>query len=148
MYFGLLCSMGRIVSIDYGRKRTGIAATDDLQLIASGVTTVSSHDLLVWLGEYFNQHKVDALVVGDPVDLRGNPTDVSPQVNAFVTAFERRFPGIPVVRVDERFTSKMASQSMLLGGLKKKDRQNKALVDEISATLILQSYLESHGRVG
>ncbi|TVR38576.1 MAG: Holliday junction resolvase RuvX [Cryomorphaceae bacterium] len=140
--------MGRIVAIDYGRKRTGIAATDDLQLIASGVTTVSSHDLLVWLGKYFEQHKVDTLVVGDPVDLRGNPAEVSPQVNAFVRSFERRFPHVKVVRVDERFTSKMASQSMLQSGLKKKDRQNKALIDEISATLILQSYLESVGRVG
>ncbi len=139
--------MPRIIAIDYGKKRTGIAATDDLQLIASGVTTVSSPDLLVWLKDYCAKHEVMAAVVGDPVDLRGEPTEVANLVHQFIRAFEKRFPKIPVIKVDERFTSKMAFQTMIDSGLRRKERRSKALVDEISATILLQSYLEIKDKV-
>lgn len=139
--------MPRIIAIDYGKKRTGIAATDDLQMIASGVGTVPTNELLVWLKEYCSAHEVIAAVVGDPVDLRGNPSESAPLVHQFITAFERRFPNIPVIKVDERFTSKMAFQTMIDSGLGKKARQNKGLMDEISATILLQSYLEFKDRV-
>lgn len=139
--------MPRIIAIDYGKKRTGIAATDDLQMIASGVGTVRSGELLVWLKEYCGKHEVIAAIVGDPVDMRGQPSEVAPLVHQFITAFERRFPDIPVIKVDERFTSKMAFQTMIDSGLRKKARRNKELVDEISATIMLQSYLELKDRV-
>jgi len=137
----------RIIAIDYGKKRTGIAATDDLQMIASGVATVPSADLLVWLKDYCSKYEVIAAVVGDPVDLQGRPSEVAPLVHQFIRAFEKRFPKIPVVRVDERFTSKMAFQTMIDSGLRRKQRQNKGLVDEISATILLQSYLEIKDKV-
>jgi len=143
----LLCEVPRIIAIDYGSKRTGIAATDDLQMIASGVATVPSNELLAWLKNYCDQHKVIAAVVGDPVDLKGNPSESAHLVHQFIKAFEKRFPDIPVIKVDERFTSKMAFQTMIDSGLRKKARQNKALVDEISATILLQSYLELKDRV-
>ena len=139
--------MPRIIAIDYGKKRTGIAATDDLQMIASGVATVPSADLLVWLKDYCSRYDVIAAVVGDPVDLQGRPSEVAPLVHQFIRAFEKRFPKIPVVRVDERFTSKMAFQTMIDSGLRRKQRQNKGLVDEISATILLQSYLEIKDKV-
>lgn len=139
--------MPRIIAIDYGKKRTGIAATDDLQMIASGVATVPSADLLVWLKDYCSKYEVIAAVVGDPVDLQGRPSEVAPLVHQFIRAFEKRFPKIPVVRVDERFTSKMAFQTMIDSGLRRKQRQNKGLVDEISATILLQSYLEIKDKV-
>lgn len=134
--------MPRILAIDYGKKRTGIAATDDLQLIASGVTTVQSHTLLEWLKAYMNDHEVEALVVGDPVDLKGRPATVAPLVHQFIRAFKRRFPAVELITYDERFTSKMAFQTMIDSGLRQKDRRNKGLIDEISATILLQSYLE------
>ncbi len=139
--------MPRIIAIDYGKKRTGIAATDDLQMIASGVATVPSADLLVWLKDYCSRYDVIAAVVGDPVDLQGRPSEVAPLVHQFIRAFEKRFPKIPVIRVDERFTSKMAFQTMIDSGLRRKQRQNKGLVDEISATILLQSYLEIKDKV-
>jgi putative Holliday junction resolvase len=142
----LLCRVPRILAIDYGRKRSGIAVTDDLQMIASGLTTVQSHHLLEWLKDYFARHEVIALVVGDPVNLRGEASESAPFVQAFITSFERRFPAIPVVRIDERFTSKMAFQTMIDSGLRQKARRNKALIDEISATILLQSYLELKDR--
>ncbi len=139
--------MPRIIAIDYGSKRCGIAATDDLQMIASGVATVPSHELMAWLKTYCEKHEVLAAVVGDPVDMRGHPSQSAPLVHQFIRAFERRFPKIPVIKVDERFTSKMAFQTMIDSGLSKKARQNKGLVDEISATILLQSYLELKDRV-
>lgn len=139
--------MPRIIAIDYGKKRTGIAATDDLQMIASGVATVPSADLLVWLKDYCSRYDVIAAVVGDLVDLQGRPSEVAPLVHQFIRAFEKRFPKIPVIRVDERFTSKMAFQTMIDSGLRRKQRQNKGLVDEISATILLQSYLEIKDKV-
>lgn len=135
--------MGRIVSIDYGRKRTGIAVTDTLQLIANGLTTVPSHEVLSFLKRYVEEESVDRFVVGLPKQMNNQPSESMVYIEPFVASLKRSFPTIPVEYVDERFTSKLAHQAMLEGGLKKKDRQNKALVDEISAVIILQSYLES-----
>lgn len=116
-------------------------------MIASGVGTVASQELLPWLKDYLAKHEVVALVIGDPVDLRGEPSESAPLVHQFIRAFEKRFPEIPVVRVDERFTSKMAFQTMIDGGLRRKARSNKGLVDQISATILLQSYLEFKDRL-
>ncbi|MDH6312502.1 putative Holliday junction resolvase [Parabacteroides sp. PFB2-10] len=135
--------MGRIVAIDYGRKRTGLAATDTLQLVANGLTTVPSGELADWLCNYVVREPVDLFVVGYPLQMSGEESDNMPYVKAFVTHLQRRIPDIPVVYYDERFTSVMAQQSMRDGGLKKKKRQDKALVDEISAVIILQAYMES-----
>ncbi|GAB1359762.1 Holliday junction resolvase RuvX [Porphyromonadaceae bacterium] len=135
--------MGRIVSIDYGRKRTGIAVTDTLQLIANGLTTVPSHEVLSFLKRYVEQESVERIIVGLPKQMNNQPSESMVYIEPFVASLKRSFPAIPVEYVDERFTSKLAHQAMIEGGLKKKDRQNKALVDEISAVIILQSYLES-----
>jgi len=142
----LICAVPKIIAIDYGKKRTGIAATDDLQIIASGVTTVSTPEIFSWLDAYFLKNKVETAIVGDPVDLKGNPAQSAPLVQQFIAQFEKRYPSIPLVRVDERFTSKMAFQTMIDSGLKKKARRNKALVDEISATIMLQSFLSLKSR--
>lgn len=133
--------MGRILAIDYGLKRTGIAVTDPDRIIASGLTTVSTHTLMDFLTDYFKKEQVDELVVGLPMQMNNQPSDTEPHIRGFLKKFTKNFPQINVERVDERFTSKMAQQSMLDGGLKKMKRQNKALVDEISATIILQTYL-------
>lgn len=135
--------MGRIVAIDYGRKRTGLAATDTLQLVANGLATVPSGELADWLCNYVAHEPVDLFVVGYPLQMSGEESENMPYVKAFVTHLQRRIPDIPVVYYDERFTSVMAQQSMRDGGLKKKRRQDKALVDEISAVIILQAYMES-----
>ena len=135
--------MGRIVAIDYGRKRTGIAVTDTLQLIANGLTTVSSAELVKFLSEYVTKEPVDLFVVGQPKQLNNQPSENMQYVEAFVKHLKRTLPNIPIVYYDERFTSVMAQQAMIDGGLKKKKRQEKALVDEISAVIILQSYLEN-----
>ncbi len=133
--------MGRIVALDYGKKRTGIAVTDELQLIASGLTTVASHELINFLQEYIKKEKVEIFVVGEPKQMNNTPSESEALIIPFLKQLEKKIPEIPVVRQDERFTSKMAFQSMIDSGLKKKQRQNKALVDEISATIILQAYL-------
>lgn len=135
--------MGRIVAIDYGRKRTGIAVTDTLQMIANGLTTVSSEELVAYLSDYVSREPVDLFVVGQPRQMNNEPSENMKYVEAFVKHLQRTLPDIPVVYYDERFTSVMAHQAMLDGGLKKKKRQDKALVDEISAVIILQGYLES-----
>ena len=135
--------MGRLIGIDYGRKRVGIAVTDPGQMIASGLTTVGAHEILVFLQDYTAKEKVDAFIVGLPKQMNNQPSESAGFVNSFVTGLSRKFPDIPVYMVDERFTSKMAVRAMIDGGLKKKQRQNKALVDSISAALILQSYMES-----
>lgn len=134
--------MGRIMAIDYGRKRSGIAVTDELQIIATGLTTVASHELLKFLKDYIQREKVDCIVVGEPKRMNNQPSESLIYIRPFVTSLQKEFPGMPVEMMDERFTSKMAFQTMIDGGLKKKDRQNKELVDTISATIILQSYLE------
>jgi len=135
--------MGRILAIDYGLKRTGMAVTDELQLIASGLTTVETTELLSYLKKYFKNEKVDLLVVGEPKQMDNSASESEILIQKFLMKFKEEFPEIPVNRVDERFTSKMAMQSMVSGGLRKKKRQDKALLDEISATLILQNYLFS-----
>ena len=135
--------MARILSVDYGKKRTGIAVTDPLQIIAGGLATVDTSKLMEWLRNYFAHEQVELIVVGEPKQPNGQPSENLPRVMAFVRRLEREFPMIPVKLYDERFTSVMAHQAMIDGGLRRKARQDKALVDEISATIILQSYLES-----
>lgn len=134
--------MGRILAIDYGRKRVGIAVTDTLQMIANKLTTVSAHDIFDFLGDYFSREKVDLVVVGYPKTLANQPSESIRYINPFLKQFQKKYPGIKLELVDERFTSKIAFQTMIDAGLKKKDRQNKGLVDAVSATIILQSYLE------
>lgn len=135
--------MARILGIDYGKKRTGLAVTDPLQLIASGLTTVLTHDLIPYLKKYLAQEEVELVLIGEPKSLDGSDTDATGLVTECIRILKKNFPQLPVKKVDERFTSKMAFQSMLDSGLKKKDRRNKALVDEISATIILQEYLRT-----
>ena len=135
--------MGRIVSIDYGRKRTGLAVTDTLQLIANGLTTVPSGEAVKFLVDYTSKEPVDLFVVGLPKQMNNEPSENMQYVEAFVTHLKRTLPAVPVEFYDERFTSVLTHRTMLDGGLKKKKRQDKALVDEISAVIILQSYLES-----
>lgn len=135
--------MGRILALDYGRKRTGVAVSDPLQIIANGLTTVSSHELLDFLQNYTSKEQVELIVIGLPKQMSGEKSESMNYIEPFVRALKKWLPDMPVQFVDERFTSVLAHKAMLDGGLKKKDRQNKALVDEISATIILQSYLES-----
>ena len=135
--------MSRIVAIDYGRKRTGIAVSDTLQLIANGLTTVPTHQLMDFLLNYIKQEQVECIIIGHPKQLNNEDSENMKNIVPFINRLKKILPDMPVQLVDERFTSVLAHQTMLAGGLKKKDRQNKALVDEISATIILQSYLES-----
>ena len=135
--------MGRIVAIDYGRKRSGVAVPDTLQMIANGLTTVPSGELVKFLSDYVAKEPVDLFVVGQPKQMNNEPSENMKYVEAFVTHLKRSIPQIPVQYYDERFTSVLAHKAMLDGGLKKKKRQEKALVDEISAVIILQAYLES-----
>ena len=133
--------MAKILAIDYGQKRTGLAVTDDMQIIATGLTTVSTSSLLDFLKSYFEKEVVEMVVVGEPKQRDNTPSQSEQYIQEFLSKFTAMFPTMPVTRVDERFTSKMAFQTMIDSGLKKKQRRNKALVDEISATIILQSYL-------
>lgn len=135
--------MSRILAIDYGRKRTGIAVTDPMQIIANGLTTVPTHELMDFLLKYVAQEKVERIVVGHPKQMNNEDSENMKYIKPFVAQLKKKLPDMPVEQVDERFTSVLAHQAMLDGGLKKKARQDKALVDEISATIILQSYLES-----
>lgn len=134
--------MTRLLALDYGTKRVGIAVTDELQLIASGLCTVRTHDCMDFLIEYLSKESVSTIVMGIPKNLRNLNTDATPYVKGFAKQIRKQFPEMKVELIDERFTSKIAFQSMIDGGLKKKARQDKALVDEVSATLILQSYME------
>ena len=135
--------MSRIVAIDYGRKRSGIAVTDTLQLIANGLTTVPTHELLSFLVDYVAKEPVERILVGLPKQMNNEYSENMKYIEPFVRSLKKRLPHVPVEYADERFTSMLAHQTMLDGGLKKKARRNKALVDEISATIILQTYLES-----
>ena len=135
--------MARILSIDYGKKRTGLAVTDPLQLIANGLTTVLTTDLFGYLEEYLRRESVERIVVGLPKQLNGDASENMKRVEPFVNRLRKLYPHIPVEYYDERFTSALAHQAMLMGGMKKSDRQQKGLVDEISATIILQDYMES-----
>jgi len=134
--------MAKLLAIDYGTKRCGIAATDNDQIIASGLGTVHSKDLIPFLEEYVEKNKVEAIVIGLPKRLNLEDSHVTQEVIKFTTHLKRKFKGIEIHQIDERFTSKMAFQSMIDSGLKKKDRANKALIDEVSATIILQDFME------
>lgn len=133
--------MGRILSIDYGKKRTGIAVTDPLKIIATGLTTVETPKLLAFLKEYISKEPVETIIIGMPSNLDDSPTHATPLVQSFIKQLNKTFPAIPVVEVDERYSSKMASQAMIEMGMKKKQRQNKGMIDEIAATILLQEYL-------
>lgn len=135
--------MPRILSIDYGQKRTGIAVTDELQIIASGLTTVPSATAIDFLKKYFETENVEAVLIGEPKQMNGQPSESASIIKGFVTHFSNHFPDMKIIRVDERFTSKIAFQSMIDSGLSKNQRKNKALIDEISATIMLQDYLRS-----
>jgi putative Holliday junction resolvase len=139
--------MGRIVAIDYGKKRTGIAVSDTMQLIANGLTTVSGGEVLGFVLDYVKKEPVECIVIGAPKQMNNEASENRKHVDAFVRILRKHLPDMPVKFVDERFTSLLAQRTMRDAGLKKKDRQNKALVDEISAVIILQTYLES-GRLG
>jgi putative Holliday junction resolvase len=134
--------MGKALGIDYGTKRTGIAITDVIQIIASGLTTVSTHKLDDFIANLVISDDIECFVLGDPKNLDGSNTDSTGHVNGFVKRLQKTYPSIPVHQIDERFTSKIAKQSILASGVKRKGRQNKALVDEVSATIILQNYLD------
>ena len=135
--------MARILSIDYGKKRTGLAVTDPLQIIASGLATVSTSELFDFLKHYVTTQQVERIVIGEPKQPNGQPSENLQRVQQFVNRWQKAMPQIPIEYYDERFTSVLAHQAMLEGGLKKKARQDKALVDEISATIILQDYMRS-----
>jgi putative Holliday junction resolvase len=135
--------LARILSIDYGLKRTGLAVTDPLQIIATGLTTVASKELISFLKNYFLKEQVELILIGEPKNMDDSDTHATPLVEKCIKDLQKNFPAIPIKKVDERFTSKMAKQSMIDMGMKKKQRQNKALVDEIAATIMLQEYLHS-----
>ena len=135
--------MARILSIDYGKKRTGLAVTDPLQIICNGLVTVSTSELINYLKSYIAKEEVELIVIGEPRQSNGMPSENFERIKQFLTHWKKIYPSIPIVFYDERFTSVLAHRAMIEGGLKKKARQDKALVDEISATIILQSYLES-----
>lgn len=138
--------MGQLLAVDYGKKRTGLAATDDFQIIASGLDTVETVNLMDFLTAYLSQNAVEAMVVGLPTDLRGNPSEVESDILKFIAEFEAKFPFVPVERLDERFTSKMASFYISQSGKSKKKRESKELIDKVSATLILQNFLDLRKR--
>lgn len=133
--------MARILAIDFGGKRTGIAVTDELQIIASGLTTVNTKELIPFLKDYISKEKVELFLIGEPKQMDNTASESEVLIAAFISKLKKAIPEMPLKRVDERFTSKMAFQTMIDSGLKKNQRKNKALIDEISATLILQSYL-------
>lgn len=134
--------MSRILAIDYGQKRTGLAVTDPLQLIANGLDTVNSNDIIDYLKDYFCKEDIEQVVIGYPKQMNNTPSEAVRYVNDFIKKFKKNFPGRNYVLMDERFTSKMALQTMIDGGIKKHQRRDKALVDKISAVIILQSYME------
>ena len=135
--------MARIIAIDYGLKRTGLAVTDPLKIIATGLTTVESSQLIPFLKDYFSKEEVELIIIGEPKNWDDTDTHATPLVEKCIKSLQKDFPGIPVKKVDERFTSKMASRAMLEMGMKKKQRRDKKLIDEIAATIILQDYLNT-----
>ena len=134
--------MGQILSIDYGKARTGIAVTDDMQIIASGLTTVETPKLMDFLKKYFSENQVDEIVIGLPTDLKGNMSDIETEIQKFISVFEKEFSDKKINRLDERFTSKMASFFISQSGKNKKQRQEKGLIDKVSATILLQNFLD------
>ncbi|TLP80377.1 Holliday junction resolvase RuvX [Maribacter sp. ACAM166] len=135
--------MGRILAIDYGVKRIGLAVTDEMRMIAFGLTTVPTPEIIAYLADYFQNEKVELIVVGEPKQMDNSASESEVHIKPFLEKLAEKFPAIPIKRHDERFTSKMAFQTMLDGGMKKKQRKNKALIDEISATIILQDFLKT-----
>jgi putative Holliday junction resolvase len=133
--------MPRILSIDYGAKRTGLAVTDPLQIIATGLTTIHPKELIKFLKDYFSKEEVELIIIGEPKNWDDTDTHATPLVEKCIQELQKNFPSMPIQKVDERFTSKMAKDAMLEMGMKKKDRRNKAIVDEIAATILLQEYL-------
>ena len=133
--------MARIMAIDYGLKRTGLAVTDPLQIIATGLTTVESPKLIAFLKDYFKREPVELIIIGEPKNWDDTDTHATPLVRQVMVRLKKEFPSIPLLPVDERYTSKMASRAMIDMGMKKKQRRNKALVDEIAAAILLQEYL-------
>ena len=134
--------MGRILAIDYGKKRVGLAVTDPMQMIATRLTTVPANEIWSFLKEYLTNEVVEKVIVGYPMQMNNQPSEAVLYINPFLKKFQKDYPDMPLEQVDERFTSKMAFQTMIDAGLKKKDRQNKETIDGVSATIILQSYLE------
>jgi len=137
-----LKQVARILAIDFGKKRVGLAVTDPLQLIASKLTTVPSHQIFDFLKDYFQKEQVEKVIIGYPLQMNNEASEAVLYINPFLKRFQKLYPDMPIEQVDERFTSRMAFQTMIDAGLKKKDRQNKATIDAVSATIILQSYLE------
>ena len=135
--------MARVMALDFGKKRTGIAVTDPLQIIATGLETVDSNELIGYLKKYFAREQVEKVLIGYPLNFDDTATDATPLVEKFIGKFQHVFPNLPIQKVDERMTSRMASQAIAGMGLKKKDRQSKELIDTVSAVIILQEYLES-----
>lgn len=135
--------MGRILALDIGQKRTGVAVTDPLKIVANGLTTIPSHTVADFIAEYTSRESVELLVIGYPVQMNNTPSDSVKYIMPIINRIKKVFPDMPIKLVDERFTSKLAMQAMIDGGMKKKDRQNKGIIDTISATIILQSYMES-----
>lgn len=135
--------MGRILAIDYGRKRTGLAVTDTLRITANPLLTIETKDLTNWLKDYFIKEQVDEVIIGHPTRMNGQESESMNYIRPFMTQFKKLFPDKPITMYDERFTSVLAHKAMLTGGMKKKDRQNKALVDKIAACIILEGYLDS-----
>lgn len=132
----------RVMAFDYGTKRIGIAVTDPLQIIASALTTIHPKDVIDYLKKYLTTEQVERFIVGEPKQMNGSPSQSEPHIKGFITLLKKHFPAVPVERIDERFTSKMASAVILESGISKSARQNKGLVDTVSATIILQTYLE------
>lgn len=137
--------MARILCIDYGKKRTGLAVTDPLQIIATALTTVETKELISFLKKYFIEEHVELILIGEPKNLNDSDTHATPLVNAFIKQLKKEFPSIPIEKVDERYTSKLASKAMIEMGMKKKDRQVKGNTDKIAATIMLQEYLRNKG---
>ncbi len=135
--------MGKVLAMDFGKKRTGIAVTDDMQIIASGLTTVNTKELIPFLKDYVKKENVELFIIGEPKQMNNQPSQSEALIASFIEKLKKEID-IPIKRVDERFTSKMAMQTMIDSGLPKKKRQNKALLDEISATIILQTYLDGN----
>lgn len=135
--------MARIIAIDYGLKRTGLAVTDPLQIIATGLTTVESKQLIPFLKDYFTKEQVERIIIGEPKNWDDTDTHATPLVEKCIKELQKNFPAIPITKVDERYTSKMAKQAMIDMGMKKMQRRNKAIVDEIAATIMLQDYMRS-----
>lgn len=135
--------MGRILAIDYGQKRCGLAVTDELKIIANSLTTVSTAELMPFIKDYFNKEKIELVIIGKPMQMNNTESESEKFIGPFVKNLQKQYPEIPIIRFDERFTSKMAFQTMIDSGISKKKRRNKALVDTISATIILQSYMET-----